>query len=212
MKLYSYFRSSASYRVRIALNIKGIKYDYEPVNLLKAEQRSGAYRALNPLGLLPALALDDGDILAQSLAILEYLEESHPQPPLLPSEPLARARVRAMAATIACEIQPICNIGVTDHLKATFEAGPEEITAWHQHWMPRGFIAVEAALSRIDTPFASGDSPGMADICLVPQVYNARRFEVDLEPYPNIRRISDLCNTLPTFIQAAPDKQPDSTS
>ncbi len=209
MKLYSYFRSSASYRLRIALNLKGLTYDYQAVNLLAGEQQSEEYLALNPLGLVPTLQLDNGEILIQSSAVLEYLEESYPQPPLLPADALARARVRAIANAIACEIQPLCNIGVTEHLKASFDIGSDEVFAWYNRWMPRGFTAVEHMLQEAGTAFASGDAPGMADVFLVPQVYNARRFNIDLTPYPNITRIVDACNDLPAFIDAAPEQQPD---
>ena len=212
MKLYSYFRSSASYRLRIALNLKGLAYDYQAVNLLAGEQRSEEYLALNPLGLVPSLQLHDGAILIESPAVLEYLEESYPQPPLLPADPLARARVRAIANAIACEIQPLCNSGVTEHLKASHNFGSDEVFAWYNRWIPRGFAAVEHMLTQAGTPFASGEAPGMADIFLVPQVYNARRFNIDLAPYPHITRIVEACNQLPAFIDAAPERQPDAPS
>ena len=211
MKLYSYFRSSASYRIRIALNLKGIEYEYHPINLLAGEQRSEAYIAINPLGLVPSLVLDDGEVLTQSIAVLEYLEERYPEPALLPADALARARVRSIATSVACEIQPLCNIGVTNHLQEVFDAEQDDIAAWYEHWMPRGFQAVEHMLASQTTDFASGSAPGMADIFLVPQVYNARRFQVDMGPYPNINRIVDACNAQPAFADAAPERQPDST-
>ncbi|MEM1113309.1 MAG: maleylacetoacetate isomerase [Pseudomonadota bacterium] len=209
MKLFSYFRSSASYRVRIALNLKGLAYEYVPVNLLQDEQKSPGYLDINPLGLVPALVLDNGAVLTQSLAILEYLEETQPEPPLLPAAPEAKSRVRALAASVACEIQPLCNIGVTNHLKAAYGAGRSEIDAWYRHWIPRGFAALEQTLATVETPFASGEQPGMADIYLIPQVYNARRFKVDLRPYPHIERITAACNALSAFRAAAPEGQPD---
>lgn len=209
MKLYSYFRSSASYRLRIALNLKGLQYDYQAINLLAGEQQSAQYLAINPLGLVPTLQLDNGDTMIQSAAIVEYLEETHPEPALLPADPMARARVRAVANVIACEIQPLCNIGVTEHLKSAFDIDKNEVLAWFDRWMARGFSAVEHILADAGTPFASGDTPGLADIFLVPQVYNARRFDIDLAPYPTVIRIADACNALPAFTDAAPEHQPD---
>ncbi|AQA19302.1 maleylacetoacetate isomerase [Halioglobus japonicus] len=212
MKLYSYYRSSASYRLRIALKLKGIAYDYHAVNLLQAEQRCDAYLAINPLGLVPTLILDDGARLTQSSAIIEYLEETHPEPALLPENPLARARVRSLVNAVACEIQPLCNSGVTEHLKKVMGVSDAGIGEWYERWMPRGFVAVEEMLETASTAFATGDAPGMADIFLVPQVYNARRFNLDMAPYPNITRVVDACNELPAFIEAAPEQQPDAPS
>ena len=217
MKLYSYFRSSASYRVRIALNLKGIAAEMQYVNLLKGEQRGGEYAALNPQKLVPALIISplasggEGEVLTQSLAIIEYLEETHPTPPLLPEKPVERARVRALALAVACEIAPINNLRVLQYL--TGELGASEVakTQWMHHWMGAGFSALETML--VGSPhtgaFCHGDAPTLADCCLVPQVFNARRFGVDLAPYPTIVRIADHCNTLPAFLDAAPEQQAD---
>ena len=211
MKLYSYFRSSAAYRLRIALNLKGLDYDYVAVNLLETEQKSEAYLALNPQGLVPAMELTDGVTLGQSIALLEWLDESHPEPPLLPSETLARARVRSVVGSIACDTHPICNLAVTNYLKAHFGAEQPDIIAWYTTWMHRGFSAIETVLAANGTRCCFGAQPGMADVCLVPQVYNARRFDIDLAPFTNIQRVADHCNTLSAFIEAAPENQPDST-
>jgi maleylacetoacetate isomerase len=211
MKLYSYFRSSAAYRVRIALNLKGLDYDYLPVNLLKQEQKGDAYLARNPQGLVPALELPGGEILAQSVAILEWLEESHPQPPLLPQDPLARARVRAMVGTIACDIHPLCNVSVIGYLKEQYGASQEAVIHWFTTWMHRGFSACEQVLAANDSRYSFGDQPCMADLFLVPQVYNARRFDIPLQDFPHLLRVVDACNALPAFADAAPEQQPDST-
>lgn len=212
MKLYSYFRSSAAYRLRIALNLKGVAYEYLPVNLLKAEQKSDAYLALNPQGLVPAMELPGGVTLGQSIALLEWLEETCPTPALLPADPLARARVRSVVNNIACDIHPICNIAVTNYLKSRFNASQDDILDWYTTWMHRGFSAVEAVVAGNGATCAFGDEPGMADVVLVPQVYNARRFDIDLTPFPNILGVVDHCNTLPAFIDAAPENQPDSNA
>lgn len=211
MKLYSYFRSSAAYRLRIALNLKGLDYEYVPVNLLKAEQKSDNYLRLNPQGLVPAMELPGGVTLGQSVALLEWLDETHPEPPLLPTEPLARARVRSLVGSIACDTHPICNMAVTEYLKSHFDAGQADIVDWYSTWMHRGFAAIETVLAGNDSACAFGEQPGLADVYLVPQIYNARRFEIDLGPFPHIVRVVDHCNTLPAFIAAAPDNQPDST-
>ena len=210
MKLYSYFRSSCSYRLRIALNLKGMEYQYLPVNLLQAEQQSPDYLAVNPIGLVPALEVSPGEFLGQSVALLEWLEEEYPQPPLLPAEALARARVRAVVNAIACDIQPLCNVGVTRFLTTGLNAGEAEIQRWYITWMNRGFAAIEQQLGKSST-FCFGDSPGMADVFLVPQVYNARRMAVPLDQFPRITRIVDNCNAHPAFSSAAPEVQPDST-
>lgn len=211
MKLYSYFRSSCSYRLRIALKLKGVEYEYLPVNLLQQEQHSPEYLEVNPMGLVPALEVSPGEFLGQSVALLEWLEEEYPLPPLLPPEPLARARVRSLVNAIACDIQPICNTGVTSYMKTEYESSEQAIHQWFTTWMHRGFSAVEDTLARNDCDFCFGDTPGMADIFLVPQVYNARRMEVSMEQFPNITRIADSCNTLPAFTEAAPGQQPDCT-
>lgn len=212
MKLYSYFRSSAAYRLRIALNLKGLDYDYIPVNLLRREHRGTDYLARNPQGLIPALELPQGEVLAQSLAILEWLEETHPQPPLLPAEPLARARVRAVVGSICCDTHPLCNVAVINHLREQLGAGEAAVNDWFRSWMYRSFGAVEQVLAHNGTPFAFGEAPGMADLVLVPQVFNARRFAVALEPFPNLLRVVDHCNGLEAFRAATPERQPDSTA
>lgn len=210
MKLYGYFRSSAAYRVRIALNIKGIRYQHVGVNLLNAEQRGDAYQALNPQGLLPTLELDDGTIIAQSPAILEYLEEQYPQTPLLPSDPLARAQVRAVAAHIGCDIHPLNNLRVLKYLRDELSASDEAVNTWYAQWIAGGFAALEKNLQHSAGPFCFGDTPTLADVYLVPQMFNARRFDVPLDAYPTLTRICEHCDTLPAFIQAQPGNQPDS--
>jgi maleylacetoacetate isomerase len=212
MKLFSYFRSSAAYRLRIALNLKGLDYEYVAVNLLQREQKSDDYLALNPQGLVPAMTLPDGNTLGQSIALLEWLEETQPEPPLLPAEPVERARVRSVVNHVACDIHPICNLAVTNYLKDRFDADQPDIIDWYTTWMHRGFTAIEQVLADNATPCSFGEQPCMADACLVPQVYNARRFDIDLAPFPHLQRVVDHCNTLPAFIEAAPDKQPDSTA
>ena len=210
MKLYSYFRSSCSYRLRIALSLKGLEYEYLPVNLLQQEQHSPDYLEVNPMGLVPALEISSGEFLGQSVALLEWLEEQYPQPPLLPAEAPARARVRAVVNAIACDIQPLCNSGVIGYLKAQHNSTEADIKHWFITWMHRGFIAIERQLVS-GSPFCFGDTPGMADVCLVPQVYNARRMQVSMEDFPLITRITDTCNELPAFAAAVPELQPDST-
>jgi maleylacetoacetate isomerase len=209
MKLYSYFRSSAAYRVRIALGLKGLEYDYAAVNLLKREQKSAAYVARNPQGLVPALETEDGATLAQSIAIIEWLEELHPDPPLLPIDTTERARVRAVVANIACDIHPLCNIAVIDHLRENLGASESDVLTWFKTWMHRGFDAVETVLAANAQNYSFGEKPGMADVFLVPQVFNARRFGVSLENYPNITRVEEAANELAAFSSAAPEKQPD---
>jgi maleylacetoacetate isomerase len=209
--LYSYWRSSSAYRVRIALNLKGIDYELIPVHLARkgGEQNQPAYREINPLGLVPALA-HDGQVLVQSLAICEYLEEAFPEQPLLPAEQRGRARVRGLVQSIACEIQPMNNLSVTQYLKKEMGQADEAVRDWYIHWIDRGFSAIESWLESSDTGrFCHGDMPGLADCFLVPQVYNAERFECDLGPYPNITQITTLCRELPGFLAAAPENQPD---
>lgn len=214
LQLYSYFRSSAAYRVRIALALKGLGYDTLPVHLLKdgGQQHTSAYRTANPQGLVPALqTADGGPVLAQSLAIMEYLDETYPRPALLPMDALGRARVRAIAQTIACEIHPLNNLRVLKYLQQELGASDTQKEAWYAHWMALGLQAVEDMLagSRATGRFCHGDSPGLADCCLVPQVFNARRFHCALDTYPTIVRIVDACEQLPAFQQAAPGAQPD---
>ena len=212
MRLYDYFRSSAAYRVRIALNLKGIDVDERTfVHLRMGKQRGDDYLAVNPQGLVPVLELDDGRVLAQSLAIIEYLDEVRPEPPLLPSLAKARARVRAIALSIACEIHPLNNLRVLNYLTGTLGVSDEQKKGWYRYWVDAGFEALERQLSRDDQTgtFCHGDAPTLADICLVPQIANARRFKIDLSPYPTLIRIEAACNQLPAFAMAAPARQPD---
>jgi maleylpyruvate isomerase len=210
MKLYSYFRSSAAYRVRIALRLKGLDYEYIPVHLLKGEQRADAYRATNPQGLVPTLA-DDRGTFTQSLAIIEYLEERYPEPPLLPETPEARARVRAIALSIACEIHPLDNTRVLQYLTRTLGVTEDAKNAWYRHWVDLGLAALEQQLATdaATGEFCHGATPTLADICLVPQLANARRFAIPLDPYPTLTRIESACAALPAFAAAAPAHQPD---
>ena len=208
MKLYHYFRSSASYRVRIALNLKGLAFEALAVDLRPAasEQRSAAFLAINPEGLVPVL-VDGGRTLTQSLAIIEYLEETCPQPPLLPREPAARARVRALALAIACEISPLNNSGVLAYLKGgPLEADESAVSAWYAQWIGRGFEALEKEVNGTsgDGRHMYGTAVTLADVCIVPQMYNARRYQCDLAPYPALRAICAHLETLPAFAQAAP--------
>ena len=211
MKLYDYFRSSAAYRVRIALNIKGIAVEREFVHLRNGVQHGADYRAHNPYGLVPALALDDGRILTQSLAIIEYLEEAQPRPELLPRAAEDRARVRALALAIAADIHPIDNLRVLQHLKRTFGADDAARDAWYAHWITTGFDALEKDLARDARTgrFCHGDTPTLADCFLVPQVANARRAKVDLAAYPTLVRIDTACQSIAAFADAAPARQPD---
>ncbi|CAM4360548.1 maleylacetoacetate isomerase [Bordetella tumbae] len=212
MQLYSYFRSSAAYRVRIALNLKGLSYEYLGVHLLKngGEQLSESYRELNPTALVPTLI--DGDVvLGQSMAIIEYLDETHPDPALLPADPVGRARVRAIAQTIACDTHPLNNLRVLKYLKRELKVDDAAKDAWYRHWVDLGLGAVETMLANSPATgkFCHGDTPGLADLCLVPQVYNARRLQCDLSAMPNVVRIDAACRELQAFDLAGPDKQPD---
>ena len=212
MHLYDYFRSSAAYRVRIALNMKGITPDERTfVHLRMGNQRAQDYLALNPQGLVPALALDDGHVLTQSLAIIEYLDELAPEPPLLPADAPGRARVRGLALAIACEIHPLNNLRVLNYLTNTLGVSKEQRDGWYRYWIDVGFEALERQLARDpDTGrFCHGDKPTLADVFLVPQCANARRFKIDLAPYPTLTRIEAACRELPPFAAAAPERQPD---
>ncbi|WP_295993104.1 maleylacetoacetate isomerase [Rugamonas sp.] len=212
-KLYTYFRSSAAYRVRIALNLKALAYDALPVHLLRGggEQLADAYRAVNPSALVPALDVGDAAAIHQSLAILEYLEETQPLVPLLPRDALGRARVRALALTIACDIHPLTNLRVLKHLQGTLGISDEAKLEWYRHWTREGLAMVEAHLARDPQTgrFCHGDTPTLADCCLVPQVFNALRFNVGLAPYPTLERIHAACAELPAFLAAHPSQQPD---
>jgi maleylacetoacetate isomerase len=209
VKLYSYFRSSAAYRVRIALNLKGLSYETVPIHLVKGggQNRSPEYRAINPQMRVPALRLPDGDVLVQSLAIIEYLDETHPQPPLLPADAVARAKVRALAQLIACDIHPLNNTGPLRYLKNQLEHEQPEIDAWYHHWIVDGFTALETMIE--PSPYSFGAQVTLADVCLVPQVFNARRLKVPLDAFPKIVAVDAACNALPAFEQARPDNQPD---
>ena len=207
--LYSAWRATAPYRVRIGLNLKGIAYDYHALDLVAGDQHKAEYRAVNPQRLTPALDLGDGsDILTQSLAILEWLDETHPEPAILPRDPMDRARVRIMADIIACDIHPLNNTRVIRALGA-MQVGQPRQAQWMERWMSDGFSTLEPMIAKYGKGFAFGDTPTIADCCLVPQVYSARRFKVDLEPYPAIRAAAEACAELPAFIAAHPDNQPD---
>jgi len=209
VKLYSYFRSSAAYRARIALNLKGLPYDMESIHLTRGggRQHSPEYRAINPQQRVPALRLDNGEVLIQSLAIIEYLDEIHPEPPLLPADPIARAHVRAVAQAIACDIHPLNNTSPLFYLKNELKHDQAQINVWYAHWVTVGFEAVEALLR--PGPYAFGDHVTLADVCLVPQVANARRFNVPLDRFPKIVAVDAACLKLPAFDKARPENQPD---
>ena len=211
MKLYTYFRSSAAFRVRIALNLKGLAYQPVFVHLAKGEHRQPGYAAVNRQALVPTLELDDGARLNQSLAIMEYLDTVQPLPALLPAAPLARARVRSLALLVACEIHPLNNLRVLQHLKRALGQSEAQIKAWYQHWVADGLAKFEAELGegRPAGRFCHGDAPGLADCCLVPQIFNAKRYDCDLAPYPSTLRVFDACMQLEAFDRAQPAKQPD---
>jgi maleylacetoacetate isomerase len=214
MKLYTYFRSSASYRTRIALNLKGIAYEPASIEVRAPAfaHRSPEFLAINPLGLVPALE-DGGATITQSLAIIEYLDETHPEPPLLPASPVDRARVRAMALAVACDMHPLNNLRVLNYLRAPLTLNEDTVNAWYHHWMATGFGALEEDTKRAtgDGRHMFGKSVTLADIFVVPQMYNARRFKCDLEPYPTLRGICAHLESLPAFAQAAPELQPDAS-
>ena len=206
--LHAYWRSGTSYRTRIALNLKGLVYEIRPVNLLAGEQGSKAYREIDPQGLVPALETPDG-VLIQSPAILEWLEDAHPKPPLLPPDPRGRAEVRAMAALIGCDVHPLNNLRVLRTLKRDLSASDEQIAAWQARWIGEGFAALETLIARHGHGFAWGEAPTLADCYLVPQIYAAERFGVDLQPYPLIRAVTERCRAMTAFAAAHPDQQPD---
>ena len=209
MILYGYALSSASYRVRIALALKGLQVTSVPVNLRAGEQRLDEFLRINTQGFVPALVLDDGTVLTQSMAIIEYLEEIHPEPPLLPNAPLARTRVRALAQAITCDVHPLNNLRVLQYLENELQQDKAARETWYRHWVRVGFDALERRLTRDEATgrFCHGDAPTLADVCLVPQVFNARRFAVDLSPYPRIVGIDAACRDLPAFQGAAPERQ-----
>lgn len=212
LALYTYFRSSAAYRVRIALNLKGLNADHRFVHLLKdgGQQHSEAYRAINPQQLIPTL-IDNDHAIAQSLAIVEYLEETHPEPPLLPKGALARARVRQIAYAVACDIHPVNNLRVLQQLKRNFAASEDQRAEWQKHWIALGFTAIESLLANAPETgvYCHGDAPSLADICLIPQMANARRVNLDLAPYPTLTRIEQSALANPAFAAAQPKEQRD---
>jgi maleylacetoacetate isomerase len=209
VKLYTYFRSSAAFRVRIALNLKGLTYEAVPVHLTKdgGRHRAAEYRAVNPHMRVPALALDSGEVLTQSLAIIDYLEETHPKPPLLPADPITRARVRAFAQIIACDIHPLNNLGSLQYLKRELKQEQPAIDSWYHHWILEGFASLEALIR--PGPYAFGADITLADVCLVPQMFNARRLTVPLGKFPKLVAVEAACLKLPAFDRARPENQPD---
>jgi len=210
MELYTYFRSSAAFRVRIALNLKGLSYHARTVHLRKSEHRAAEYLAVNPQGLVPTLVVD-GHRLTQSLAILEYLEERHPRPALLPGDALGRARVRALSDLVACEIHPLNNLRTLEYLRNRLGQDEAGIATWYRHWIADGLAKLEAALTQDGGGgnYCHGDQPTIADCCLVPQIFNARRFDSDLTPFPTTMRIYEACMKLDAFQRAQPSAQPD---
>lgn len=214
MKLYTYFRSSAAFRTRIALNLKGIAYEatYVDIRPPVVAHRTPEFLAVNPQGLVPAL-VHEGTTIAQSLAIIEYLDETHPNPPLLPRSPVDRARVRAMALSVACDMHPLNNSRVLGYLRAPLALDDDSVNAWYHHWIEEGFGALEQDAKRAtgDGRHMFGTAVTLADIYIVPQMYNARRFKCDLEPYPTLRAISAHLESLPAFAKAAPEQQPDAS-
>ena len=212
MILYGYWRSSAAYRVRIALNLKGLTVEDEFVHLQKLDQRDDAYLALNPQGLVPTL-VDDNVHLSQSMAIIEYLDERHPEPALLPDDPTGRARVRQLAQVVACDIHPINNLKVLNYLTQELSVSNDDRLKWYRHWVHQSFHGLEGLVSNnpATSKFCHGNQPTLADLCLVPQLYNARRFEVDLSAYPNLVRIDETCRAMDAFANAAPERQPDAS-
>lgn len=210
MKLFNYFRSSASFRVRIALELKGLSYEYLPVHLVKGEHKQEQFAAVSPSQLVPALQTDDGQLFGQSMAIIEYLDETHPNPPLLPRDPAGRAHVRALAQLIACEIHPLNNLRVLKYLVREMKVGDEAKNTWYRHWVRSGLEMFEHELQRLPAgTYCWGDTPTLADCCLVPQVFNGKRFEVDFTGLTRTMAAFDACMRLPAFQQAQPSSCPD---
>lgn len=209
--LHNYFRSSTSYRVRIALAIKGLEYDYVAHHLRHGQHRSEEYLAVNPQGLVPTIVWEDGTVLAQSLAILEFIDEMRPEPPLIPGDAHGRARVRMLAQMIACDIHPVNNLRILNALRTRFGADDEAVVDWFRHWVAETFTPMETMLAESPKTgkFCHGDAPGLADICLVAQIANNVRFGVDMQPYPTLNRINAACLEIPAFADAAPANQPD---
>lgn len=210
MQLFDYCRSSAAYRVRIALNLKGLSYEQTSVNLLTKQQQTEQYKSVNPQGLVPAL-IDNGHTISQSLAICEYLEEQYPQTPLLPGDALNKALIRQLALLVACDIHPLNNLRVLNYLQGTFSVTDEQKLQWYHHWLKEGFDGYEQLLNSQGSrgQFSVGDTPTLADVCLIPQLFNARRFEFDLSSYPAITAVEQACLAHPAFASAHPAKQPD---
>jgi maleylacetoacetate isomerase len=207
LTLYDYWRSSAAYRVRIALHLKGLSFAQVPVNLVKGEQQAIEHKARNPQGFVPALALGDGSLLTQSLAIIDYLDTLQPAPPLWPADPVAKARAQAMALLIACDIHPVNNLRILNYLKNPLGADAAGTETWYRHWIAEGFAALEQLAA--PGPYLAGEQLSVADICLVPQMANARRFKTDLTPYPRLVAVDARLSALPAFAAAAPEGQPD---
>jgi maleylacetoacetate isomerase/maleylpyruvate isomerase len=210
MKLHNYFRSSASFRVRIALELKGLGYEYLPVHLVKGEHRKEPYAAVSPSHLVPTLELDGGELLGQSMAIIEYLDETHPNPPLLPADPLGRARVRGLAQLVACEIHPLNNLRVLKYLVRDLKVDDEAKNTWYRHWVRTGLEMYEAELARLPAgSYSYGDTPSLADCCLVPQIVNGQRFNVDFSGLPRTMGAFEACMQHPAFQKAQPANCPD---
>ncbi len=209
MKLYSYYRSSAAYRVRIALALKGLAYQVIPVDLVQGQQRQHDYLTTNPQGLVPALQLDDGRILTQSLAILEWLEETFPEPPLYADNPVERARQRSLVQHIACDIHPLNNLRVLHYLKGELAQPEAQVSSWYSHWIRRGFTALEQEVSSFAGPFSLAANPGMFEVLLIPQIFNARRFNVAIDDFPQLLELAERCEQLDAFASAHPSRQPD---
>jgi maleylacetoacetate isomerase len=210
VKLYTYFRSSAAFRVRIALNLKGLAYEPRFIHLARGEHRKPEFTQVNAQALLPTLELDDGTRLNQSLAIIEYLEEKHPRPALLPADPLGKARVRSLSYLVAAEIHPLNNLRVLQHLKRALGQNEDQVNTWYRHWIADGLAKLEAELARGGTGrFSHGNEPTMADCCLVPQIFNAKRYDCELASYPTTMRVFEQCMKLEAFDRAQPSQQPD---